>query len=55
MEPTVLCAPSNDSCISRSNCPVASDGSKKIHGGPVSIKEYLCRVNMAHMVKSGQI
>ena len=28
---------------------------RKIHRGAVSIDEYIYRVNMAHMVKSGQL
>ena len=34
---------------------ILSASSKMLRRGAVSIEEYLSRVNMAHMVKSGQL
>ena len=50
---TTLVTPKSSKCnISMNNGPIAL---KNSHRGAVSIEECIYRVNMAHMVKSGQL
>ena len=50
---TTLVSPKSSKCnISMNNGPIAL---KFLHSGAVSIEECIYRVNMAHMVISGQL